>query len=363
LRISILFIFSFFLSISAQAKILVYEYGLLGDGDNHGVYVTQIACRNLVYTCETFYSEVVSEADLLSAEDDLESGDVVNMSFTFQKPSQPRSGPGLGVSDDGVSEVQMWERYYQNLVIFENEKKTFEKVMLDNKEVLFVLASGNGFSYKGWPTLGVPLGEDYKIYPALIEENNTIRVAAVDASEVSIADRKKYRIEDYSNYSVDNVEIAAPVETNSQGEELTGTSFAAPYVTRLSKRLIEEKSISAEDVKKILLRSAYIENLDKTLEVTREYIEDRKSSILYKIHTSTVRREREELRARISDVMLVKSGGVLVSEIAFACATNYISSQDGKSIDDSCLEAHKSVLSANKERLEKLKGFWRLREL
>ena len=83
---TLLLIMAAFFSTVSQAKLLVYEYGLLEDSNNHGAYVTQIACRNLVYECETVYSESLSLGDLEAIESEFENGDVINMSFSIQKP-------------------------------------------------------------------------------------------------------------------------------------------------------------------------------------------------------------------------------------------------------------------------------------
>ena len=58
--------------------------------------------------------------------------------------------------------------------------------------------------------------------------------------------------------------------------------------------------------------------------------------------------------------MLVKSGGVLMKELAFECAKKH---SEGLSIKDACLQAHKSILKADDERLKKLQTFWDLREI
>ena len=116
----------------------------------------------------------------------------------------------------------------------------------------------------------------------------------------------------------------------------------------------------AVDVKSLMLKSAFIENLDRSIELTNEYINNTESSVIYRIQNFRNRKKREELRAQNADVMLVKSGGVLVKELAFECAKKH---SKGLSIKDACLQAHKSILNADDERLKKLQTFWELREI
>ena len=221
---TLLLIMAALFSMSSQAKLLVYE--LIDDDDAyHGTSVTQIACRNLVYKCETFYSENLSPEDLKAVESEFKDGDVINMSFGFQKPKPSRRGyfPRESSYDPYVTDEEKPLR-------FNAEVAEFKRVITENTENLFVAAAGNGYDMGPMTTLGVPLGDNYLIYPAVITKKNLISVAAIDASVVT--DKTDYRIADYSNYSVDTVDVAAPVEPNDDGEITTGSSFAAPFVSR-----------------------------------------------------------------------------------------------------------------------------------
>ena len=145
-------------------------------------------------------------------------------------------------------------------------------------------------------TLGVPLVNKYSIYPALINRKNLISVAAINASAVSVTDKIDYRIADYSNYSVDTVDVAAPVEPNDDGEITKGSSFAAPFVSRISKKIIEEYNMRAVEVKSLMLKSAFIENLDRSIELTNEYINNTESSVIYRIQN--FRKEKKKRRVK-----------------------------------------------------------------
>jgi hypothetical protein len=353
---------SVFFSASAFSKVLVYEYGLEGDGDNHGLLVTQIACRNLDVECETFYSAELSSEDLLIIDRDLSPGDVINMSFAFQRPEQPSSGPFTRNYRGGEASQDPQQVYREALEKFEEDRDLFETVINDNPESLFVAAAGNGFSMMGMSTQGVPL-DIYKVFPAFMDLENLITVSSLDDTSVDVQRRRDYRIMDYANYSINLVDVAAPVELTDSGESLRGTSFAAPYVARISKQIVESYNFSPSLVKSILLKSAFIENLDRTIELSREYVENRRDSIIDRIQNERTRREREEMRAEIADVMLIKSGGALVSSVALTCAENYYQASGVMTVAQACLMAHEIELSADQERLSKLRDFWEIRNI
>lgn len=339
---------------SLQAKLLIFEYGSFGDGDYHGLYVEQIACRALIYTCETSYSEYADARDLTELAKDLKEKDIVNMSFVFQKPERPRAHHAR----DDISH----EQYVRDLKLFESDLLAYNKVFLENRHVLFVVAAGNGYKFPlGWSTFGVPLGKRYEMYPALMNHPNLVKVAALNESEVNLSKKQDYRLAKYSNYSIEHVDLAVAVEPNNQGQSLTGTSFATPYVSRVSKNMTEEFELSAIEIKNILLRSAFIENLDKTIKLSRDYASGVGSSIIRRIQTSKERKEREALRDSISDVMLVKSGGVFFEPLAHECAKIFVNQSNKLTLEESCLEAHSRVLAADDKRKDKLKTFWSLR--
>ena len=399
---SLKFLLSFLLFASnhlAQAKILVYEYGFEGYGNNHGLLVTQIACRDLKTKCETFYSKHLNQEDLLKIANDLSPGDVVNMSFVCQKPQQvpnihsrhlgqedlfkiandldPEDAINMSPSfqepfsnvfnssinelDDGIIDVQ--ELYTRSIKEFEEHRNLLKKVIINNPESIFVAAAGNGISLMGGlSTQGVPL-DDYELFPATMDARNLIKVSSLDDTSVNVQKRTDYRLMDYANYSVKSVDVAAPVEFTDEGRPLTGTSFAAPYVSRLSKKIVSQFGFEPSKVKSILLRSAFIENLDRTISLTREYNDNQRDSIIHRIVSEKIKRKRDAMIEEIADVMLVKSGGPLVSQVALKCAENYAQAGGVISISEACLMAHESELEADTKRQTQLEKFWSLRNI
>ena len=284
---TLLLIMAALFSTSSQAKLLVYEF-LIDDDAYHGTSVTQIACRNLVYKCETFYSENLNLEDVKAIESELKDGDVINMSFGFQKPKRSVRGYFYNAPlDEDNPDVT----YEEKLLRFNTEVVAFERVITENIENLFVAAAGNGYDMGPMKTLGVPLGNNYLIYPAVITKKNLISVAAINASVVT--DKTDYRIADYSNYSVDTVDLAAPVEPNDDGEITKGNSFSAPVVSRISKKIIEEHNMRAVDVKSLVLKSVFIENLDRSIELTNDYINNTEFSVIYRIQNSSNRKKEK----------------------------------------------------------------------
>ena len=372
----LLFLFLVFASscCSAWAKILIYEYGSQGSGDNHGFFVTQIACRNLETECETFYSEDLSPEDL-SQEDLLvviernlsfvDVVNVVNMSFTFQDPPKEIS-PGpynrrVSHNSPNLDPQTVHEGYLKN---FKERRNFFERMIAKNPRSLFVAAAGNGFSlgYKVKTPWGVPI-DTYKVFPAFMDAHNLITVSSLDDTSVDVQKRTDYRLMKYANYSVKLVDLAAPVELTNDGKPLSGTSFAAPYVSRVSKQMIDRFGFEPVEVKSIFLRSAFIENLSRTIVLTREYNDNQRESVIHRIVTLREEQERDALREEIADVMLVKSGGALVLQVAFKCAENYAQAKGVMTISEACLMAHESELGADVERQTQLKEFWSLRNI
>ena len=355
-------IWAILFSQSVSAKVLVYEYGQEGDGDNHGELVTQIACRNLDADCETVYSKDLSRDDLIEMQDKLEPGDVVNMSFVFQRPEELNVSPHVRMYNRGNGKKNLQEKYEEDLYNFNEDLALFNKVISEEKETLFVSASGNGYLIFGMSTPGVPL-DLYYVYPAFLHSSNKVTVAALDTNYVDVDSKTDYRLTEYSNYSINHVDIAAPVEFSDEGSSLEGTSFAAPFVSRVSKKIMKRFDLVPDEVKSILLRSAFIENLEAAYKYTLEYNNEVDSSFIRRIEETSKKKVRDQLRENHADIMLVKSGGALVEDVASKCSEIYAEAKGVMTINQACLMAHESELGADDERQTLLNKFWKLRQI
>jgi cell wall-associated protease len=111
------------------------------------------------------------------------------------------------------------------------------------RETLFVMAAGND---------GIN-NDSYPIYPANLRTDNTITVAATRGYD---------RLASFSNFGVENVDIAAPgvgiMSTVPGGGNLamSGTSMASPFVAEIVGRIIDANSkLDMSQVKKVLFET------------------------------------------------------------------------------------------------------------
>jgi subtilisin family serine protease len=119
-----------------------------------------------------------------------------------------------------------------------------EKQMIAaNKDILFVVAAGNGQQGK----------DRNHTYPSELDLPNILSVAALNKDE-----------DDKAEFSASgpNVDVLAPGEDvrvknpSLKIEEVSGTSFAAPYVSNIAaKVLLINPDLSVEELKKLLLES------------------------------------------------------------------------------------------------------------
>ena len=338
----------------ASASILILETEHMAQPE-HSEMVSEVACDQRAQSCDVQITDFNSEF-LKELNGSLSSGDVVNMSFGYQR-----------IDDSPISRNYYEALKAQGLTVgdyidqYNEREKLFKKLFEDNPEVLFVAAAGNGMPLAFLGSSGVPLGPRYKIYPQVFEYENLINVTAINSDSFNLTDRVEYHIPDYANYSTDFVDVAAPIETDRDG-----TSFAAPYVTRLTDEIKEEISdqLLPQELKEIYNKSCYIQDLDYTLELIKDYKANPRTSIIgtvQNMHKTFM--ERTEIIKSIRPVMLVKCGGVLVSEVAKTCAKIYSEAQGAMSITDSCLYAQATHFSFIVEEEEKLKAYWSIQGL
>jgi hypothetical protein len=317
----------------------------------HAELVQWVACPEETAFCEIFISDFEATS-LLSFANELNSGDVVNMSFGYQRIDdsaitrnhyQALQAQGMSVED------------YKNK--FDERERLMRQMMTENPEVLFVAAAGNGAPLTSMlGSVGQPLGPQFKIYPAFFEYDNLIKVTSINASNLDIKSEIPFEIPDYANYSSDFVDVAAPVEI-----DVNGTSFAAPYVARLAKEIqsLVSAPLSRADLKSVFLKSCFIPDIDHTLNTFQTYQQDHRGSVLGQIQNMFLPfRDRKALIDDLHErpLILVKCGGVISSEVAKSCARTF--AEGSKSIRQSCLEAQIDAFALSEGHQEKLTEFW-----
>ena len=283
----------------------------------------------------------------------IKNSDIINMSFGYESPYDSHiTRPKFQAL---VAQGFISEGHEQS---YKDRKILFETLFEDNTEKLFLTAAGNGSDQHHLGQGGVPLGQNYSVYPAVLDHKNLIKVTAVNASHFNKNYRLLYEVAKYANYSVDHVDVAAPVEPDNRG-----SFFAVPYVTELANELNERSSLKLlpSEIKKIFQKSCYIQDIETTFDYFRAYKYNRENSVINRIQNARLSLlEREELVESIRPVMLVKCGGVLSKNQALSCAKIYTESNKTKSILDSCLEAYEKEFYLADGEKEKLRALWTL---
>ncbi len=344
---------------SIQAKVLVLEFKAEDQGTWHGEEVSAVACATPRKSCLTKYTSSFSfkflSNDILEA---IEKSDIINMSFSVFEPPYPDYTP---MREDYSFEDDL-KNYHAALESFEEDKDSLEQMLQSNPDKLFSIASGNGVYVRFMSTPGVAMIKKYAIYPSFFNFPNTIKVSALNEQEVDIKNLQNHQIADYSNFGLERVDIAAPVPRNTKGEIQRGTSFAAPFISKMAQ-IVKEKlpSFEAASIKELLMKSVYVPSLKKALLATEDLLINKENSITHLAQYHPQRLKRLEYMAELGDVMLVKSGGFIVPELVKKCIQ--VLKETNKTIEESCLEAHKTVLRATNEDLKLLKSLWRARSL
>lgn len=339
---------------ASWGNLLVVEYKEPRQSSYHGDTVKQIACDDPSLYCELYNTEFFLEDFKTDMVFKLPQFDVVNMSFGFQKPEfKPPPGPPV-----------LLEAILTEPNDFEKQKENFKKLFIENPEVLFVAAAGNGFELGPAIIKSVPLTDHYKIFPASLESSNLITITAVQESGLSFTDLEVKTIGDKVNYGLEKVDVAAVVEPNHLGETLIFTSTATPHVSRIAALIKKSHPVlSAKQIKEILMKTVYVKNIDRVLEIEEDYLNNKSKSLLGKLRLEKNYFKREELRKEIGDILLVKSGGTVVPEAAQLCADIYDQAIGLLTLEQSCLQAQKTKLYLNQVREEKLKKLWGIRGL
>lgn len=325
----------------------------------HAQIVKQIACFNNTRNCKLYYIDDEWTDDQTKEVTDLaKAHKVINMSFGFQRPDDPSRLSNESPTPN-QSNAKKKKLSYDELVKNHFSRiDSIHSVFQNSPESLFVIAAGNGFNIKGIQSKGVPLIKSNNIFPATLSYDNLIKVTSLSTDKIDLNKLEDYSIAKYANYSLELVDLAAPVETLS--ENLRGTSFSAPLVCRLADKA-SVRGLNSEIIKEMLYKSSYVQSLDEAIELTEDYINDKKKSLIYKIQNEKNRKKRDHMLRTKTSIMFVKSGGPLVESLFNECLKIFVHSN--VSVEEACLQAHKSALNIDDLRALKLKKFWKLRKI
>ena len=355
-------VLSILVSQSLFSSVLVLEYFDPNDEGLHGELVTDVACPVSHHDCQIIYfgsDNFTNPLPILSQREGLPSpyDKVVNMSFGFQKPHAsliPPHAPGY---------PKALEEYKSAISRHQTNKSVLESLFTFHPNTLFVAAAGNGKSLDfGLETEGIGVDPSDEIFPAAWEHSNLIKVAAANISEIDPIHPEDYSLESYSNFGLTTTDIAAPVPFHKSGTRYNGTSFSAPYISRLVDDILEEvPELMPSQLKGILTRSCHVKGLSKAMSLTLDMDRDPKSK-LHLAQYSRSLKKRQELQKEFTDVILVRCGGVVLKEVALSCA-KILHEASTLTLDQACLRAHRNVRRLDESRLQSLKEFWNMRKL
>lgn len=361
-KLLLLYPLIFLTSSLALSEPSILEYNNVGLPDHHLLNIESILCpkENCSYfLINDFFGQEFDRAAMIITQ---QSPEVVNMSFTLQHGTKPQ----LGLNTNS-------ETYHKELKEFEeNEAKLSKSInklkdlILNNDRTMFAIAAGNGMKISFMQSRGIAVGEENILYPAIFENHNTIKVAAADSSIIRFNKLNQYTIADYSNYSLEDVDVMAPVPRGPHNERLQGTSYATPFVAKIYSQinnLDNDSSLTPLEIKEILLKSCFVKNINQAIAASKDLLANGKQSTTYQAMYNRKRRVREKLQKQIGDIILVKCGGLLIPDIAMKCANTYLRSNKSVSISESCVDAHQKVLDQQSNDPEALNKLWKIRNI
>ncbi len=232
--------------------------------NSHGTHVSSIFAKDVDDIAIIPFVGDYGESyflDIMNKEFTSKNVEFANMSFSFPHPRR-----------------QMVAR---------STYRSLQKLISNNEHTLFFVASGND---------GIELGvsTSNSMYPVCYQYENMMTIGAIDTNEIIEADMPNYKAADYSNLSARYVDILAP-GTKVNGASLgggdvkhTGTSMATPWALNIALKIkTKYPQLENHEIKKIIMLSAYIPNIDEPFEVkSGGMIFPRRANALAKLFTS-----------------------------------------------------------------------------
>jgi len=340
----------------------------------HADIVASLACGLKRSSCIPFITPDFHTQEFVDAfEEKVVDTDVVNMSFSTKKPKLNLS---METRDPRFFNIFKAE-FEKKLKAYTDGKQILKDIVSRYPNKLFVISSGNGFQNKSRGRLSGFLQASSEFYPAAIEQDNTLKVLSLDRYAYRNKDIENSKLAPYANYSLTHVDVGI-VEpffmTKSHGESydtiamsgakaLLGTSFSAPIISRIADQVLDQyPQFSNLDVKEIIMKSCRVKNIDQAISASKDYLENGEESKTFKAMAAKSVKKRKERLAEIGDILFVKCGGAVITNMVKICAANFANGR-AASITEACLHAHSLVLHADTEAQNKLKELWELRSI
>lgn len=341
-----------------HGRALIVEYA--GNIENHTQNIEDILCTHNI-ACDSLTMTEFWGAPYEALERGvlLYRPSVVNFSFAIQQGTKPQGGRAESLEDF----QKRLEEYEKGEISFQKEVSSLNSLIKKAPGTLFAVAAGNGVRITVVQSQGVALGENNIIYPANIQAPNAITVAALNSDKIDLTNPESILVADYSNYGLTTVDVLAPVLKNKKGETLRGSSYAAPYIARLGHQIADLGKLSPSEIKEILIKSSYVKNIDAAIAASQDLIQNGSKSLTYKAMYTSKRAQRIALQKQLGDIILVRSGGPVVEEVALLCAQHYLRTEKAQDITQSCLQAHQDMLGDLANPVDKLRLLWELREI
>lgn len=192
-----------------------------------------------------------------------------------------------------------------------------------NPDTLFVVASGNGH-FRGISGLNSINIDSHRHYPAAHNADNIFSVGSINTAYLDDENYEDYRMSYFSNYGVRFVDILAPgenlVTTDLGGGETraVGTSFSTPFIINEMVKIKEiAPHLSFFQIRELMMKTVYIPNIDKALEIDLEWRERftdemRKKGEWFPVRSGGIYHREQALRVakilRDSPEMLINQG-------------------------------------------------------
>jgi len=335
------------LSSSVLSNVLVVEYKEAKTSFEHARHVEHIACKGLeAKECDSLYTKVYLEEFLELFDHKAKDKNVINMSYGYYKP-HALLFPG------GKASMISEEKAKKGIADFYQQNKNYKEMFAKYSNKFFAIAAGNGHPKTG-PN-PIPVSESFASYPTIYNADNIMKVAAVDNTD-------DFKLADYSNYSLWNVDIAAVVEKGVNDRLIKGTSFSTPSLSNMADKIRTEFSeITASELKEIFMKTAYIKDITAAIKLTMDHLVLGDESLAAKIHNTFHLKKRKAFREQKGDVLLVKSGGIANFETARLCAKFYTQAEGELSVEESCLYAQRETYKRSERELSDLSYLWSIR--
>ncbi len=211
---------------------------------SHGTHVADIMLKNIDQAALLPFTGDYGESDFLN---------MANNTFQTLKPA--------------FANLSFLFPHWSLQEIPKETYTSLQNLIKNNPETLFFTVAGNDFGKE------LQSGRN-GLYPASFDLDNILTVGALDTSDILENEMFDYQLAPYSNFGIEHVDILAPgsnIEAASLGGGTirhTGTSMASPFALNIALSIkISYPKLTGQEIKNILLFSAYIPNIENPFKV------------------------------------------------------------------------------------------------